>query len=261
LQLRRALASVLALALPILYAIAQYEGVLSIQSANIAFILFTGSCTILAFVIVKKVGTDGRLGFMHVGIFTCMLLIFLGFVTDGIYAIMLRAATPIPSVADALNFLGYASAAVAGLQFLWCFRAAFGQWQYKLVPVLGVLVACPHLILSHIIVATQMPLIVEATWLAYPILDGILVVLAVTMFLLFRGGIVSSSWLWLAIGMLLITVADIAAGVGNIQGLSQLLQPFYLFYFWGYICLGLGFSMMPGLERLENFMEQDSGGL
>ena len=249
-------ALVLSLGLPVFYAIAQYEGVLSAQLFDITFMLFTGSCTLLAFMMVKKIGWHGRLGLTYVGMFTCMLLIFLGAVTEGIYVIILGVATPVPSVQDTLDFLGYASVAIAGLQFLWYFRAAFSEWRYKLVPLLGVLVACPNFILSHPSMATQMPLIVDATWLAYPILDGVLVVLAVMMLLLFSGGILSSSWPWLSVGMILITIADVIRGIANLQGWSQFLQPFYLFYPWGYICLGLGFSLMPRLERLHP-LEQD----
>jgi hypothetical protein len=200
---------------------------------------------------VKKVGAHGRLGLMLVGMSMSMLLIFLGTVTDGIYVILLHATTPFPSVADALNFLGYASAAISGLQFLWYFREAFGGWRYRMAPFLGMLVAGPDLVLSHPSMATGIPVIVVATWLAYPVLDGILMVLAIMMFLLFSGGILSSPWLWLAVGLALITIADSVIGIGNVRGWGQFVQPFYLFYVWGYVCLGLGFSLVSGLERLR----------
>lgn len=92
---------------------------------------------------------------------------------------------------------------------------------------------------------------VDATWLAYPLLDASLLTLSVMVLLLFKRGKVSSSWRWLAIGMVLITIADMAVGIGKIQGSGVLIQPFYLFYFWGYISIGLGFSLMPKFERLH----------
>jgi len=251
LQLRSIFALILATALPVLYIIIQTSGTLLIQSADTAFVLFTGACTILAFMMIMKMGARGRLGLMHVGMFTGMLLVFLGTLATGIYAIVLRTPTPVPSVADILNFGGYASAALATLQFLWYFRAGFSKLQFKLTPFLGALVAGPNLILSHPNLATQTPLIVEGTWIAYPLLDGFLVVLAVMVLLLFNEGIVSSCWRWLAVGMILITLADAVIGIGNVQGWSQFVEPFNIFYFWGYICLGLGFSLMPRLERLH----------
>jgi len=51
--------------------------------------------------------------------------------------------------------------------------------------------------------------------------------------------------------MVLITIADMAVGIGKIQGSGVLIQPFYLFYFWGYISIGLGFSLMQKFERLH----------
>jgi len=251
LQLRTALALILSLALPIFFIIAQGRGALSAQLADITFILFTGVCALLAFMLVKKGGIDGKLGLMHVGMFAGMLLIFLGAVTNGLYGIILHSARLFPAVADALNFLGYASAALGGFQFLWYFRAAFGKWRFRMVPVVGLLVAGRNIILLHLIVGTQSPMIFDANWFAYPILDGMLVILAMMMVLLFKGGIVSSSWRWLAIGMLLITIADVTIGVGNSHGWGEGVRPFYLFYLWGYICLGLGFSLMPRLEKLQ----------
>ena len=252
-QLRRIFALVLSFALPILYAIAHWANILSTQLAATMFILFTGSCAILAFTIVKRAGANGRLGLLHVGMFTGILLIFLGAVAAGIYAIIFRVVTPFPSVADALNFLGYAFAVLGGFQFLWYFRSAFSQWRFRLIPLLGMLVAGPNLILSHPTIAVHPFVIADATWLAYPILDGVLVTLAIMMVLLFSGGIISASWRWVAIGLILITVADTIVGAGNSLGWRQFVQPFYLFYFWGYICLGLGFSLMPSLERLQPF--------
>jgi len=230
---------------------AQDLGVLSAQLADITFILFTGVCALLALILVKKVGVGGRLGLMHAGMFTGMLFIFLGAITNGAYAFLFRSATLFSPVADALNFLGYVSAALGGVQFLWCFRAAFCKWRFKVVPVLGLLVAGRNLILFHPSVGTQLPLLFDANWFVYPMLDGMLVILALMMLLLFSGGIVSSSWRWLAVGLLLITIADAAVGLGNSYGWGEVVRPLYLFYLWGYICLGLGFSLMPRLERLQ----------
>ena len=242
---------ILSLALPVLYVIAQDWGVFSAQLADITFILFTGVCALLAFMLVKRVGVDGRLGLMHLGLFTGVLLIFLGAVTNGAYAITLHSATLFPPVADALNFLGYASAALGAFQFLWYFRAAFDEWRFRAIPLLGVVVAGRNLILIRPIMAGQLPLIFDANWFVYPILDGVLVILATMMLLLFSGGILSSSWRWLAVGMLLIATADATVGIGNGYGWGQLVRPFYLLYLWGYICFGLGFSLMPRLERLQ----------
>jgi len=226
------------------------------QLGDFTFLLFTGSCSLLAFKMVKRVGSHGKLGLMCAGMFASMLFIFLGIVADCVYVIVFRVATPMPSVADLLSFLGYACAVVSTVQFLWYFRSAFGQWRYKLAPLVGVIVACPNLVLSHPNLATQTPLIADATWLAYPILDGLLSVLAIMMLMLFSGGIIFSPWRWFAVGLILITIADTVIGLGNVQGWSQLIQPFYLFYLWGYICLGLGFSRMAKMKRLHP-LEQD----
>jgi len=242
---------ILGLVPPVLYLLANHSGMLLVQLGDLAFTLFAGSCSILAFLMIRRTGWHSRLGFMYAGMFASMLLIFSGSVVDCYYVFMLQVTVPSPSVADIFNFLGYACAAGAALQFLWYFRTAFTHWRYRLVPLIGLLVAGPNICLSHPNLAMQTPLIADATWLAYPVLDATLLVLAIMLLLLFSGGFVSSPWRWFAIGLIFITVADSAVGVGNIEGWSQFVQPLCLFYFWGYICLGLGFSLMPKPRRLH----------
>jgi len=244
------LAFILSVMLPALYAIVRARDLLLVQVANTAFILFTGSCTILALMMTIRTGAHGRLGRMHVGLLTGMLLICLGALTDGVYAIEFGAPPASPSLADAFNFLGYAFAVLAIFQFLWYFRTMLSKLQLRLVPFLGALVAGPNLVLAQPNLAST-TLIATVTWLAYPILDGMLLMLGVMVVILFSKGILSSCWRWLAVGMLLITIADILIGIGHVRGWIEFVEPFYIFYLWGYICFGVGFSLMPKLERLH----------
>jgi hypothetical protein len=77
---------------------------------------------------------------------------------------------------------------------------------------------------------------------AYPVLDSMLVVLAVFMFFVFRGGKMAGAWVWISLGLLLTALADIAFSLGTLQGWYYSGHPIELIQFWGYIGLALGFD-------------------
>jgi len=75
---------------------------------------------------------------------------------------------------------------------------------------------------------------------AYPVLDSMLVVLAIFMFFAFRGGRMAGAWVWITLGLLLTALADIAFSLGSLQGWYYSGHPIDLIQFWGYIGLALG---------------------
>lgn len=83
---------------------------------------------------------------------------------------------------------------------------------------------------------------------AYPVLDSMLVVLAIFMFFLFRGGKMVGSWVWISLGLLLNVLADIMFSLGTLQGWYYSGHPIELIQFWGYIGLGLGFDEQRGAQ-------------
>jgi hypothetical protein len=219
---------------------------LKVLSADVAFILLSGGCTVLALVVVRRMGWRGKFGSVYSGFFIGMLLVFLGNVSDGIYD-RIWGATPFPSFSDALYLLGYSVATVTLLRFLWFFRKAVNrEGALKLIVsfILSVSGLIVVFLLSHIV--TQAPVVTLSA--LYPILDVFAVTLSAMMLAFFRSRFISPPWKWFALGVLLMGVGHFLNGLGTTEGWYSYPQPLDLFYLWGYTSLGLGFSMQTKPE-------------
>ena len=232
----------------VFFAVAESWGKGLVTSADVMFILLSGGCTVLAFVVVRKMGWRGEFGSLCAGFFVGMLLIFLGNVSDGIYD-ALRGATPFPSLSDVLYVLGYIVAFVTLLRFLWFFKGAVNRrGALKLIGlfVLSSLCLCLVFIFSHRV--TEVPVVALSA--LYPLLDVFSIGLSVMMLTFFRSRFFSPPWRWFALGVLLMGIAHFLNGLGNTEGWYSYPQPLDLFYLWGFVSLGVGFSMQANTERL-----------
>lgn len=62
------------------------------------------------------------------------------------------------------------------------------------------------------------------------------------MFLTLQGGRIATPWRWIALGLLLTAMADLAFSLGTLQGWYYSGHPIELIYLWGYVAVGLGFD-------------------
>jgi len=191
-------------------------------------------------------GWRGKFGAVYFGLFLGMLLVFLGDVSGAIYD-GLWAVTPFPSLADAFYILGYAAAILTLLRFLWFFRKAIHR-ERALKSILLSILSLGGLtavsLISHSV--AQVPVVMLDA--AYPVLDGIALTLSVIMFSFFRSKFISPPWRWFALGVLLIGIAHFLNGLETTEGWYTYPQPLDLFYLWGYVSLGLGFSIQAKPE-------------
>jgi len=248
LYLRFVLAGLLSIGVAVFFAIAQSWGKGLVTSADAMFILLSGGCTVLAFVVVKKMGWRGKFGSLCAGFLIGMLLIFLGNVSDGIYD-ALWGATPFPSLSDVLYVLGYVAAFVTLLRFLWFFKSAInrrGALELIGLFVLSSISLSLVFVFSHKV--TEVPVVALST--LYPLLDSFSVGLSVMVLVFFRSRFFSPPWRWFALGVLLMGIAHFLNGLGNTEGWYTYPQPLDLFYLWGFISLGLGFSIQANPEML-----------
>ena len=250
LRLRFIFAGLLSFTLAEFFAIAQSWGHGFVISADVLFMLLSGGCTVLAFVVVRRWGREGKFGKVYFGTCIGMSLIFLGDVTGGVYDIVLRVATPFPSLADVFYLLGYAVASVSLLTFLWYFKKAVDRKiAYKIILVF-VASTCSLsfvFLFSHSLTGTS----VLDLDVAYAVLDSFVITLAVIMLLVFsQSKFISPPWRWFALGLLLIGVAHFLNGLGNAEGWYSFPDPVDLIYLWGYVSFGLGFSIQADSESL-----------
>lgn len=245
-KLRFVLAGLLSIGLPGFFALAESWGKNFVTSVDVAFMLLSGSCAILAFVVIRRMGWRGKFGAVYLGLFIGMLLVFLGDICGGIYD-SLWAVTPFPSLADVFYFLGYVVAIVTMLRFLWFFRRAVDRERaFKLIVLFILFVGGLSVVflISHSV--AQVPVV--ALDALYPILDGVSLTISFIMFSFFRSRFISPPWRWFALGTLLIGIAHFLNGLGTTEGWYTYPQPLDLFYLWGYVSFGLGFSIQTKPE-------------
>ena len=204
-------------------------------------VLASGICSILAFLAIRHWGVRGKFGLVYLGIFLGVFLWFLGDTAWTIYETVLQIEIPYPSFADVLYLAGYIPIAIGVVQFLWTFRA--GLKRQKTFVALGVgllFLGLTYAFLIGPLVVSAEDFLTKSYDVAYPVLDSMLVVLAIFMFFLFRGGKMAGAWVWISLGLLLTALADIAFSLGSLQGWYYSGHPIELIQLWGYIALALG---------------------
>ena len=214
---------------------------LLIPVTDYVFVLASGICSILAFLATRHWGFRGKAGLVHLGLFLGIFLWFLGDTAWAIYETVLQIEIPYPSLADVFYLVGYIPIAIVITQFLWAFRAGLKRQMAFVALGVGLLfLGLMYAFLIGPLVVSTEDFLAKSYDVAYPVLDSMLVVLAIFMFFVFRGGKIAGAWVWIILGLLLTALADIAFSLGSLQGWYYSGHPIELIQFWGYIGLALG---------------------
>ena len=229
---------------------------------NLQFIgLFSNSITpfeaFAAFAVsalVFKAQNGPRLGSMsHVYLSYSLGLFFwvLGESAWTLYSILLRVAVPFPSIADLFWLVGYIPLLLALLMQAWPFREWF-TLRKQIVLGLGMF-AMAALMLSGTVpfVAQQyrdsLALVVGV---AYPVLDTVLLSVAIPVFILFRRGTYWRPMLFVLVGIVLQLTGDLLFAQSALSGSYYPGSPSDLVFDFSYLMLALGFYKALNL-RLE----------
>ncbi len=237
------IAIVVSAALVAFYAVAQQWGRLLITSSDVLFVLVSGVCSMYGLLVVRKWTGLGKLGRAVLGLFLATFLWFLGETVWAIYEIGLQVEIPYPSLADVFYLLGFLPAMIGIFQFLSSFRKAFTRMKLLAATLMGLVIIVPtYLLLIGPLLAGAEDIITKTFDLAYPVLDTILLVLAVLTFMTFERGAMAKPWRWISLGLLLSTIADIGFSYGTLTGWYYSGHPLELLWLFGYISMALGFN-------------------
>jgi hypothetical protein len=238
------LAGVLAVAFAVFYFLAQsWAQELLVLSTDILFTAISGVCSLLGLLVVRRWGFKGKFGVAHLGLFLVVFLWFLGETVWGIYEVVLHVDVPYPSIADVFYLAGYLPAFIGMEQFLWFFRKEFTPQKLAVAAFSGLAIVFSSLVvLLYPLMAESADILTKLFDVGYPLLDDLLMVFAVMMAMILRKGRFANDWLWIALGMLLHGLADIAFSYGTLTGWYYSGHPIELFYVYGYLALGLGFA-------------------
>jgi hypothetical protein len=214
---------------------------LLVPVTDYVFVLASGVCSILAFLVIWKWGIKGKLGIIYLGLFLGTLLWFLGDTAWTVYETVLQTEIPYPSFADVFYLVGYIPIAIGAVQFLWTFRTGLKRQMTLVALAIGLLfLGLTYVFLISPLVVSTEGFLMKSYDVAYPVLDSMLVVLGIFMFFVFRGGRMAGAWIWISLGLLLTALADLAFSLGTLQGWYYSGHPIDLIQFWGYIALALG---------------------
>jgi len=211
------------------------------------FALASGICSLLAFLVIRRWGYQGRFGAVHTGMFLGIFLWFLGDTAWAVYGTFFQVAIPYPSFADVFYLSAYVPIVVGVIQFLRIFRHSLSRERAITALVVGLLtLGLTSVLLIGPLLLSSEDILTKFFDLAYPVLDSVLVVLVFFMLFAFRGGKMEKSWIWIAFGLLLNAAADILFSLGTLQGWYYSGHPIELVQLWSYISLGLGFYEQIG---------------
>ncbi len=168
-----------------------------------------------------------------------------------LYALVFRIEIPFPSMADVFWLLGYFPLLAALLLQAWPFRDVFAPWKRVAIAV-GML-----LLTITILTATIPPLFAEnaskvalAVSVGYPVLDALLLSVAIPIFLLFRKGSYWRPTLFVLLGLMLQLFGDLAFAQSYLSGFYYPGSPIDLVFDYSYLILALGFynGLKPNLS-------------
>lgn len=251
-QMRFVASGTVAFLLAVLYFLAQPWEAVRVSLTDLLFVIVSGACAFLGWLTVRQWGLKGKFGFVHSGLFLAVLLWFLGETTWSLYEIVLNVPIPYPSIADVFYLAGYFPAALGMVQFMSFFGRGMKRPRVLAAAGLGlIVVAVTFFLLIDRLAIAPTDILTKVFDVAYPSLDALLLALAVFMIFTVEGGSIARPWFWIALGMLLNAVADIAFSLGTLDGWYFSGHPVELIWLWAYISIGVGFYGQGGVIKWE----------
>jgi hypothetical protein len=217
-------------------------------ATDCVFVLASGFCSLLAFLVVRRWGYRGKLGAVQFGLFVGIFFWFLGDLSWTVYETVLRVSIPYPSFADVFYLGAYIPIAVGLILFLRTFWSGIDRKMFIVGLCLGLfffVLTC--VVLIGPLVMSSEDLLTKFFDVAYPVADSILIVLSILVLVNFKGGKIAAPWIWICLGLFLAGLYDITFGLGTLQGWYYSGNPIELIQLYGYVCLGLGFYEQRGV--------------
>lgn len=237
----------------ILYAYGQWN-------LDFLYVLSNGLPPILAFAAVMMsvmggvklgIARNDRWVLIWLGYTLGLFFWFLGEFTWAVYSLVLSVPIPYPSIADGFWIFGYPFFFIALLLQSWPFRAALTSKQTAvgLVSMSVITAGVLAVLVPPVLVGTE-EFLTKLVSLAYPLLDVLLLAVAVPVFMLFREGTLWKPSLFIVLGIILTLVADIFFSLTTLNGTYYNGHPLELFFHWSYLAFTLGFYLRLKRSRV-----------
>lgn len=173
-----------------------------------------------------------------------MFLWFLGETISVAYPLLLHIPTPFPSVGDVFWLAGYIPLLSVILLQVWPFREAFSRGKFAAVLVFVIFLMI--LVLAVLVppsIAEEHETAAVLVSLAYPLLDAVLLTVAILSFVFFMKGSLWRPMLFVVAGIILNTSADVLYSWTVLLGIYYDGHPLELLFHWSYLAFALGFYL------------------
>ena len=166
----------------------------------------------------------------------------LGESTWTLYSVLLQARVPFPSLADLFWLVGYIPLLLALLWQAWPFRDWFN-------PRKRIMLSLGTCVMAAVILTQTVPFILRQNenalativGVAYPILDTLLLSVAIPVFILFRRGTYWRPMLFVLLGIMFQLIGDLLFAQSALSGSYYPGSPADLIFDFSYLLLALGF--------------------
>lgn len=198
-----------------------------------------------AMLVVRKYGprTSDKWSTMWLCYAIGLLLWFIAETTWAYFTLWLLTPIPYPSLADFFWLSGYPFLIYGLFSVSWPFRGSASTKNLRIVSALQVILAI--FILGFLIppILSEHDVLTIAVGLAYPLLDVLLLSLAIGALLLFRRGTFWKPMLLIAAAVVLTLVGDVLFSFATLTGQYYEGHPLELFFLWSYLAFFGGFYL------------------
>lgn len=212
-------------------------------SSNILFPVYALVSAIFGFHVARKYGLRSLLGIVFFFLALGLLIWCIGEIVWSIYVLIYGIEIPFPSSADIFYIIGYAPLFTAFALFMRIFGWVFSERMIKIPSMasgLLILAAVSFIVVPEAL--TRSGNTIEAALaVTYPMLDAILVALAVIAFMVFWGGRLARGWLYILIGFALLGIVDIFYYYYDLLGLIWEGHPLEILWLISYLAMAKGF--------------------
>lgn len=248
-----------ALVVSVLYVLTQSSGdFLYLMSNGLPPILAVAAVSMAVLGLGKnRMRTGDRVSRIWLGYAAGITFWFLGEFTWAIYTLWFGIPIPFPSPADGFWLVGYIPLLVAILMQAWPLREVFSSTKMRLIIAVAFVFAV--LLLIALIPGTYASELGEGSValivaLAYPLLDVILLVVAVPILVLFRRGTFWRPFFFVIFGLMLTTIGDILFTWATLNGVYYDGSYLELFYHWAYLAFAYGFYLRFRRATSDNML-------
>jgi hypothetical protein len=192
------------------------------------------------------VRTRDRFSTVWLGYSLGVLLWFLGESTWAVYALVYSNPDPFPSIADVFWLVGYVPLIFAIVIQAWPFRGFL--FSRRMLAIIAATLVFAGVLLSALIPATFAAsngedLVSAAIGLAYPLLDVVLLVIALPILFLYGRGTFWRPFLFVAVGLILTFAGDVLFTWTSLNGTYYDGNYLELLFHWSYLSLAYGFYL------------------